>query len=52
MDTPMPISVKNQFGAQTFVQVVGNTIQCPFHAWSFDGSGTCFLAVVDGDGWR
>lgn len=52
MDTPMPISVKNQFGAQTFVQVVGNTIQCPFHGWSFDGSGTCFLAVVDGDGWR
>ena len=51
MDTPMPISVKNHFGAQTFVQVVGNTIQCPFHGWSFDGSGTCFLAV-DGDGWR
>lgn len=22
-------------------QVVGNTIQCPFHGWSFDGSGKC-----------
>lgn len=25
-------------------QVVGNTIQCPFHGWSFDGSGKCSLA--------
>eukprot|EP00438_Fugacium_kawagutii_P001305 Skav226289 [mRNA] locus=scaffold3301:187474:188103:+ [translate_table: standard] len=22
-------------------QVIGNTLQCPFHGWSFDGSGTC-----------
>jgi 3-ketosteroid 9alpha-monooxygenase subunit A len=22
-------------------QVVGNTIQCPFHAWRFDGTGAC-----------
>jgi phenylpropionate dioxygenase-like ring-hydroxylating dioxygenase large terminal subunit len=22
-------------------KVVGNTIQCPFHAWRFDGSGRC-----------
>lgn len=22
-------------------KVVGNTLQCPFHAWRFDGEGTC-----------
>ncbi len=22
-------------------EVVGNTVRCPFHAWRYDGSGTC-----------
>ena len=22
-------------------KVVGNSVQCPFHAWEFDGTGSC-----------